>query len=146
MFFETRKGSQRPASRSFALHIHRCSLIVLLWSHCSICISLRRRNHCCRDELCCDSCADPPPNMEPCLSPQTEACSGQRRPLHTKDYIFGSFLILQWDDSVRECSCFFPETIVCTLSSKGDWRAAWESRGHGQDGFWVCTSMMWAGW
>lgn len=119
MSFGVCKGSQRPVKWSFALHSHRCSLVVLLWIHCNICTNLRRRNHCCRDELCSGSCAEPQPSMEPCQSPQMEACSVQRRALRTEDYICESFLILQWGDYVREGSCFFPSNIIAwALSSK----------------------------
>lgn len=112
MSFGACKGSQRPVKWSFALHSHRCSLVVLLWIHCNICTNLRRRNHCCRDELCSGSCAEPQPSMEPRQSPQMEACSVQRRALRTEDYICESFLILQWGDCVREGSCFFPVTLL----------------------------------
>lgn len=74
MSFGAHTGSQRTVGWNFARHSFRCSLIVLLWSHCNSCINLQRKNHCCRDELCSGSCAEPQPSMdvEQHPSPQME--------------------------------------------------------------------------
>lgn len=86
-------GLQRPVRWNFALHSCRWSLIVIFWSHCNSCINLKRKNHCCRDELCSSSCPEPQPSVdvEHHHSPQMEACSVQMRALDTEDYICEAF-------------------------------------------------------